>query len=219
LDELDTRAAGIDHAWDAREANLSVTRFLLQTFCPQERRKETVLDALPGSSNLFAVARLVQLEIRTRKENSHSPTFIFGDADLQQLTSVCVSKLKKAANEGTILESPDSIKLLWLWAALDSQKAVRDWVSSQIRETSKLPFFLSRLITRTTSSGHGEEKVHYYITRKNLESYFNLDAELENRLKGINTADLPRWEKFAVVETLKQIAEKRAGVKEENWPP
>jgi Cdc6-like AAA superfamily ATPase len=217
LDEHDAGAAGIERAWDTRQAVQSVSRLLIQEFCPEQTRVQTVLECLQGSGNIYALAYLVGQHIRELKENPHSLNVIFSNEALKTLHPACIVKLQKAADEGSLMENPDAGILLHLWAMLDSTKAMRDWVAKEIQDSSKLARFLSRTISKGISSGHRDTKVHYYITRKTLESYCTLDAEFEKRLASINPEKLPRWEKFAVEETVKRIAEKKAGNTEVDW--
>jgi hypothetical protein len=116
-----------------------------------------------------------------------------------------------------MLESPDSAVLLYIWAKLESLNTVRAWLKTQVADRTRTPLILTRFIDRNEISSRGVTKVHFSISRKTLEHYFDLDA-LDQLLKSVSLASLSRWERFAVEETLKRIDEKKRGIQEAKHP-
>lgn len=214
LDEFDAKEAGIERKWDTRWSCQAITRFLLQTYCEPDARAQILVEVHRESGCLVALAYYINAELNTLEQEPHSGRSSLTKEDLDKLREHVVAALRKGAAEGHLLDSPDSGILLHIWAKLDSKSAVSAWADSQVKDAGKLPHLLSRLIGKSTTSSHRETKVHHYIPRKVLESILTLDAAFQDQLAAIKPDQLPHWEKFAVQETLKHIADKKAGREE-----
>lgn len=217
MDEEAAKAAGTEKGSDIRFSTEAMSRFLLKNYCDEERRVRVALEAMRESDTLYPLARLVSNELGELKKNPHSTSAAFSSAELDELQKRVVERIHEFAHTGKLLGAPDSGVLLFLWERLESPKAAQDWVKSQASDPATLPLILSRFVSRSEVTGHRGTKVHFYVSRKALERFLELDDQLEIQLKATDTSKLPRWERFAVEETLKRIDEKRRGIQEADY--
>lgn len=217
MDEEAANAAGIEKGSDMRFSTEAMSRFLLKNYCDTASRVKVALEAMRESETLYPLTRLVNNEIGELKKNPHSTSAAFSNTELDELQKRVVERIHEFAHTGKLLGPPDSGVLLFLWERLESPKAAQDWVKSQAKDPATLPFILSRFVSRSEVTGHRGTKVHYFISRKVLERFLELDDQLEIQLKATDTSKLPRWERFAVEEALKRIDEKRRGIQEADY--
>jgi hypothetical protein len=217
LDDFSAHAAGVERNSDTRHDTEAMSRFLLKNHCAKELRVKIALKAMHDSGTLYPLARLVSRELDALKSDPQTASTAFDAGELADLQNHVLIAIHEFCDTGRMLESPDSAVLLYIWAKLESLNTVRAWLKTQVADRTRTPLILTRFIDRNEISSRGVTKVHFSISRKTLEHYFDLDA-LDQLLKSVSLASLSRWERFAVEETLKRIDEKKRGIQEAKHP-
>lgn len=217
LDEHDAQAAGVERKWETRGATQSLSVFLIRQYCRNSERVQLAIKAMQDSDTVYPLARIVAIEKRHLQENPHVTDTAFDMPGLESLRSAVVAEIRRQADRGTLIDSPDSGDILFTWTRLESAEAVREWVQKTIQDIQIIPRLMSRLIFKAISSSAAETRIHYYITRQALETFFSLDEPFESALQKIDTTTLGHWERFAVTEALKRIQEKKAGITEPTY--
>ena len=215
LEEDDAIRAGVEKDWSVRENAQTITRAFLKQFSSKSNRCQVVIEALTTSKVFYPLTMIWARENHLLGENPNSLNALFDKDDLEALRPEIIKSIHIANKEQRLLVMPDLALLLYMWRDLEGNNAVEKWLKEQVSEMNRLPKVLASFINKTTISGH-EVQIVYSMRLKELEPFFDV-ATLEPILSKLNTHSMGRWEKFAVEETLKRIAEKRRGVEEADY--
>ncbi|MDB6130787.1 MAG: hypothetical protein JWM04_1894 [Verrucomicrobiales bacterium] len=211
IDEQNAIDGGIEKRnGEMRGSTESISRFLLLKNCAKAKRKEVALEAMKSSGTIYIFARMVHAEIQMLKREPHHSGVAFDASEHNDLKLIILKRILEIAEDGRLLESPDSYLLVNVWSFLDSLDAPRNWLMKEIESPKKVGYVLSRFIGKVTENG---VKEHYFIARAELKKFFDLDI-LEQKLKEINASLLPLWEEFAVIEARKRLKEGTQGIEE-----
>jgi predicted KAP-like P-loop ATPase len=214
LEDFDVLKDGEERNWSTREQSQDITRIFLREYGTKANRCEIVETALNRSKTYYPIAYMWCREHQILEKSPDTLGMTFDKQELEALRPIILKEIHEAVSDGRLLRTPDMNWILRFWMNIENKNAVQIWVDEQRKDNAKLITILKSLIVKTTISGYQGMKFRYSISQYNLKQYFDPIEDLEPVLSQIDKGRLPRWEKFAVEETLQRIDNKKKGVKD-----
>jgi predicted KAP-like P-loop ATPase len=166
-------------------------------------------EAIEATDGLSVPSRFVSLEEQAAQRQGKGREVLVTEAGLQELKTLCVRKIERAAEQGRVQENPDLGSILYRWRDWAGDGAPR--ASCQgITETREGALALvSAFLLRSTSHGFGDHvgREHWYIRLGDLELFVSWET-VERSLEGVDLQLLGERERRAV-ETFRKAVERR----------
>ena len=129
---------------------------------------------------------------------------------LKILQEIILDKIKKAAKEDRLLETPFLLYVLFRWKEWENESEVKDWVSNIVASDEKLPIFLSKFLQKTSSVAINDRvaKIRWRLNPNWLKDFIDVDM-LEKRCNEVLSnnsivSKLDKKEKLAIEQFLKE---------------
>ncbi|MEQ6360495.1 P-loop NTPase fold protein [Thermoanaerobacter thermohydrosulfuricus] len=184
---------------------------LLERYMEKSKRFEVLRSAFEkGHAVSMMVGKLKECERGYEKhQDLEKPdkSLLLDIDQLVKLKEIALDKVKEAAGEGGLLNTPFLPAVLYFWKELRGESEVKDWVKEIISSDEKLIIFLSKFSHEVTITKEGDRvgKTYSKLTINSLKDFVDLDF-LEKRCAEIlssNTIRLKDNEKFLLEQYLR----------------
>lgn len=117
-----------------------------------ERRGEILKEAIANTKGMFLPVKMVSTEDSDKdKDKDDTTRNLVTKADLQGLRTLCIEKIRAAAQDGRLSSSNNLMYMLYRWKQWGGDQEVRQWVATQTGTPKLALVFLDRAIQTTYS--------------------------------------------------------------------
>ena len=162
----------------------------------KERQSEFLTRIIDSTKNVYRSTWLVgemNEEIREYEERKSLNEPLFSREEVSGLEGICVKKIKKAAKDGSLANSPKLAYVLSRWKEWESEEAVKNYVAKLLKTDDGLFRFLRAYFS-----------VDRKIIHKELIEEFVDIAELDERVGRFDEASLD-VDKFVIIRLYKNF--------------
>ena len=162
----------------------------------KERQSEFLTRIIDSTKNVYRSTWLVgemNEEIREYEERKSLNEPLFSREEVSGLKGICVKKIKKAAKDGSLENSPKLAYVLSRWKEWESEEAVKNYVAKLLKTDDGLFRFLRAYFS-----------VDRKIIHKELIEEFVDIAELDERVGRFDEASLD-VDKFVIIRLYKNF--------------
>ena len=155
--------------------------------------------------NLGLMALLAQTEYR--KHNPHqseSPTlkdnYLMTESDIEKLRQIVLNKIQAIAKDGSLLENPDLLSILYTWITLDNSedpKEAKSWCMNQLRNRTAVEIFAKMFV-----KSFKDEKIlldHALACKMRIEPLFDISV-LTNCVRNLFNESQPGSERYLTLQ-------------------
>lgn len=175
-----------------------------------ERRSEILRSAIRDSHGLRLPVRFVTLEVQAaEKKTEESKERLLRSEDLEALKRLCVDKIVTSAANGTLIENPDLLGILYRWKEWAGDDPAKAW-TTRVAETPEgalrlAKAFMSKSIIQSFGDYGG--RVQWYVRLSDVESFIRPET-LEEKLSTLDPSTLGPEDRRAV-EALHEAMDRR----------
>jgi predicted KAP-like P-loop ATPase len=129
-------------------------------------RYETLLKAILDGQAVSIVTELVeQLEMQHRENQGQQlierEVPLINKDQVLALKRIVIEKIRRFAQDGTLLKIPEFVYILKLWLNWDEEYLVKEWVKITISTDQKLITFIEKFLNKGTSNGEISYRLDY----------------------------------------------------------
>jgi len=174
-----------------------VTSQLLKRYETPEERFRLLREVFSRGRALSMIVRQVNgfLSHYERQGGATAPEdeYIVKEEHLPELKKVALGRIKQAAEEDRLLESPRLASILYRWSEWENPRSPRKWVSKVIASDEGLADLLKGFLSRIYSHTIGDrvKRVEHHVNPKDLEPFADVDS-LAARCKTL-LEESPSW--------------------------
>jgi predicted KAP-like P-loop ATPase len=140
------------------------------------------------------------------------------EADVRELQSVCVAKIRDAAATGLLRASPHLTFILYRWREWASPEEPQQWVARLIESPEGLFALLTAALERHTVQGLKDyvPRTSWRMRLRHLEDFVSLDV-LTRHIEQLPLEDLTEEQRRAVDAFEKALKRRQAGRSDDDW--
>jgi predicted KAP-like P-loop ATPase len=191
----------------------------LRTIENPEDRLATITSAIRETTGLSQPVLLAGRQ-KNEKLRSESPSeLLVSDTEGEGLASLCVQKIRDAAQNGYLYKNRHLATLLYRWLQWEGPEAPRKWVANLCASPDGAIIFLNALTHRGFSQVVGDAvgRVTTKVSLTELEKFVDVDS-LEGQIKQLSLSDRTEDERTAIREFDKAMRRRREGKPESARP-
>lgn len=131
----------------------------------------------------------------------------------QQLEQIALDKIRQAAGQGNLIESPKLPNVLYRWRGWGSEEEPKFWVQKIIADNEKLITLLSAFLKKTFGHTFGDavSRMSYRLDPKSLEPFLE-PASIIDRVRNIAPSDgLKEEQRIALNQFIKEYEIRQSG--------
>jgi predicted KAP-like P-loop ATPase len=184
------------------------------------RRGQILKEAMLATTGLYLPIRKISLEDNRERRQQNPDAFILSEEDLPELRTICVEKIRRAAESGKLKTSKNMAYILYQWRGWTSPEEPRNWVTTLVESQDGLLSFLTAVLQRSMSHGVGDyvSREHWKINLQNLEDFVSVDV-IEQKVNNLALETLGDKEQKAVQAFRKALRRRREGRPDQGfWP-
>jgi predicted KAP-like P-loop ATPase len=176
------------------------------------RRIEILRSTLGATTGFLLPTHFLLLASRPDSEGRRREWRI-GDDDFPTVRDIVVEKIRAAAADGRLANSPHLGFVLYRWREWDEEGNPRHFVQGLVETTGGALRFLSAIVLVSTSTGFGDRtsQREYWIRLKNIEDFVAWER-IEDQIQGLDVLTLPERERNAVAAFRFAVARRRRGL-------
>lgn len=174
----------------------------------EQTRASILIEAFRLSSGTLLPVFETSLQERRNEAGREGHEYLVSESDWTTLRELCLTKIKKIADDGQLVGHSHAAMLLWRWSDWGLNGA-RSWIAEQISNIEGTLWLLSVLIGETHSHG-SEHKIRYYMKLSNIERFAEVDS-IRDRLTDANFSGANERERIAVKEFDRALKRREAG--------
>jgi predicted KAP-like P-loop ATPase len=177
-----------------------IVRWYLMTESDIKKRHLCLADAIGLTNGLYLPAMTIALENDSKREGTISSERLLDDAALDDLTALCLKKIRKTVNDGVLSGHPKFGEVLRLWLEWAGPQEPRAWIENYTQSSAGLIAFLEVMARRATvsDSAHYGSRDVWYLRLSEVERFIDPDVVVE-RVKKLE----PRPQNEAQVRALR----------------
>ena len=176
----------------------------------EKKRFEVLRDAFNDSGGILLPAEIVSMDARNAERNGAGLDYLLSEEDRLQLQAICLEKISKAAEDGTLQNHAQADTLLWHWRNWAPDE-MRKWATSECANPAMAVWFLSKMMGRASSGAD----VRYNIRLSEVEGYIAIET-LESCLAQVDENTLDDIERSAMQEFRRAVRRKKEGKPEQS---
>lgn len=184
----------------------------------KERRVEMVMTAGKNARGLGLYARFARFRLAEHEREEGDWVVpedkrLLSFEDAQRLIADSIERIRRAAEEGRLIQSRELPVLLAMWRTRGNDGEAKAWAQSNTESDAGLVAFLELFLTEGFSHTMGDSvgRKFHRLHPKSLEPYFDLDA-LESRLSKLDeSGTLEGMSKVACNQFLREYKLMKAG--------
>ena len=169
---------------------------------PKVNREAFITRILHATTSVFSPIQLItaldhQAEEKEKKESQDEA--LLTKEELSGLNSMCVDKIRSAADDGTLVTNQHFDWLLLAWKELDSEMAVKEYVARLMKTTNGL-LALLRGFEWESFSHSGDDRVEKRtrkLNKKALAAFVDID-ELDKRIQSLTQETLSQEDRETI---------------------
>jgi len=166
---------------------------LLRRYDNNSKRFEVLKNAFKNGQALFMMVNVLILfwqQHRKYRDAKESDAILLDENHLKTLQEIVLDKIRKAVEEGSLLNTPSLPVILHQWREWANEDEVKEWVKEIVFSDEKLPIFLTKFLQKTVSWTETSRATNIYwqIDLNWLKDFINLDF-LEKRCNEILSND------------------------------
>lgn len=218
-DELPEEQGGVAAIGPDMHAIRIIRWYLMQQENPKERGR-ILKDSVRATEGLYLAVQKVSIEGDIKEREKKPDAFLVDKDDLEQLQEICVKKIRRAAEDGTLSSKPQLDYILYRWREWASPDEPSKWVSELVESTDGILSFLTGFLHRSISQGLSDHvgRIHWRVDLQSIEAFIPADF-LEGKVKQLDAENLEEKQKTAVLAFLKAIKRRREGKSDNSfWP-
>ena len=188
----------------AREYILPLLENLLLNRTDLNQRSAIIYNAIMDR-NLGLMALLAQIEYRKHNpQQSESPTlkdnYLMTESDIEKLRQIVLNKIQAIAKDGSLLENPDLLSILYTWITLDNSedpKEAKSWCMNQLRNHTAVEIFAKMFV-----KSFKDEEILLdcaLACKMRIELLFNISA-LMNCVRDLFNESQPGSERYLTLQ-------------------
>jgi predicted KAP-like P-loop ATPase len=140
-------------------------------------RTRVLEQAIKETTGLVLPVRQIALEEPQEGERANPIEGLLQKEDLPRFRALCIEKIETAARNGTLLENPHLLYILFRWKFWGGLQAAREWAVATMTEPTMAITLLQRFVQVAATRGMEDYAVrtHPYINLSQLETFVDLD--------------------------------------------
>jgi len=183
-----------------------------------KKRGYILKEAMKITNGVYLPVMRTSLEESKEARKKEPDAFIVDEDDLKDLRSICVEKIRQAAESGALKNHPEMARILYRWREWATPEEPKKWVEDLVESDNGTLFLLTAFVQRFTSQGIGDyvPKIHWRISPGSLENFISIDV-LERRVKKIDLTGIGEKEQRAVQAFQKALKRRQEGKPDDDW--
>jgi len=193
--------------------------WLLLRRLAEPKRYEILKSAIESGRSVAIVAWLVAIlgqqhgQFGAERQELEEERLVSAE-HLRELEELAVKKIRKAAEEGSLLKAPHLPQILFLWRECGDESEVREWVNQVVESDEGLAEFIERFLSKSyvqsLSDVVGREE--YRLNPKYIEPYLDPTIAYQ-RIKNLEDQPwLTEKQKIAIRQFLREYELLQAGL-------
>lgn len=132
---------------------------------------------------------------------------------LEELEKIALEKVRYAAEQNTLLQTPDLPHVLYRWRDWAGDAEVRQWVQKVISDDQGLMTFLEKFLLQTFSWSWSDrvERIHYRLDPKWLEPFLDPSQIIERVRSLAGNTGLTENQKIAINQFIQEFEMRQKG--------
>jgi predicted KAP-like P-loop ATPase/uncharacterized protein YuzE len=182
------------------------------------RRGQILKEAMRATSGLYLPVRKTSIEASREKRESPPDAFLVDEADVRELQSICVAKIRESAASGVLKTCPHLIFILYRWGEWTSPEEPQQWVAGLIESPEGLFALLTASLEPHTAQGLKDyvSRISWRVRLKYLEDFVSLDV-LTGHIEQLRQEDLTEEQRRAIDAFQKALKRRQAGQPDDDW--
>ncbi len=185
---------------------------------PEDDRAVKLEEVLKSSFGLRLPIKFISLASPTNSDRS-SDSKLLTDDDLSRIQAIGLDKIRRAAQEGRLLDQVELAYILYRWLNWSGDAGeVRKWAEGVTSSSQGALAFLRSFLHKGTSSTSGDRvaKITYFMKYSEVEQFVDVYV-VETQIDQLTETRLPEGDRLVVREFRKAVKRKRTGKKEGDW--
>lgn len=188
-------ASGDGPEWSA----VRIVHWYLMREPDQAARGRVLIDAARKTTGLFLPVFKTSIESSKEEHGSDPQKMAVGDDDRRALQKICVEKIRRAAQEGSLRNQPKLAHILYRWREWDAESEAKRWVASLTETPAGAARFVAAIAVSVASHGMGDRVASssWQVRMVEVEAFVDPDV-LAGRLAELDPAEVSERELEAV---------------------